>query len=237
LPTVVRYPVEGPAGPYPLIVFAHGFNTTPETYANLLHAWAGAGYVVAAPAFPRTAADRPLDEEDLINQPGDISFVITRLLEASRGPGPLTGRIDPARIGVAGHSDGGITTLGAGYNSCCRDARISADVVGAADLHDFPGGTYFSAAGPPLLVIQGDQDTLNPPEFSQQVFDDAHSPKYLLWLINAQHLEPYTSDQPHLQVVEQATTAFFDTYLKARPDGPARLRAAASSSLASLRAG
>jgi fermentation-respiration switch protein FrsA (DUF1100 family) len=109
--------------------------------------------------------------------------------------------------------------------------------VGAADEHDFAGGTYFSPGGPPLLVIQGDQDTLNPPESSQQVFDDAHSPKYLLWLISAQHLEPYTSDQPHLQVVEQATTAFFDIYLKGRADGPARLRAAAGNNLATLRVG
>ena len=45
LETVVRYPATG--GPYPLIVFGHGYALTPGTYSRLLQAWARAGYVVA----------------------------------------------------------------------------------------------------------------------------------------------------------------------------------------------
>jgi predicted dienelactone hydrolase len=80
LETVVRYPAAG--GSYPLIVFGHGFALTPARYAGLLRAWTEAGYVVAAPVFPlgNAAAPGGPNESDLINQPKDMSFVISRLL-------------------------------------------------------------------------------------------------------------------------------------------------------------
>ena len=90
LVTYVRYPARGAAagsetaeaspaaGPFPLVVFAHGFNVTPATYARLLASWARAGYVVAAPLFPLTNPHAPggPDESDVVNQPGDVSFTI-----------------------------------------------------------------------------------------------------------------------------------------------------------------
>jgi predicted dienelactone hydrolase len=112
LETVVRYPATG--GPYPLIVFAHGYALTPETYSRLLGAWARAGYVVAAPAFPleRAGARGGPDQSDLVNEPRDVSFVIGRLLAL----GALAGRIDPARIAVAGHSDGAVVALAVAFD-------------------------------------------------------------------------------------------------------------------------
>ena len=98
LVTVVRYPAVGApsardlpnaqperaGGPFPLVVFAHGYRLAPYTYAQLLNAWAQAGYVVAAPAFPLTNADAPVvDRSDLINQPQDVRFVISRLASAA----------------------------------------------------------------------------------------------------------------------------------------------------------
>jgi hypothetical protein len=245
---VIRYPVDGPANeaetlggagsrlgrPFPLIVFAHGYDTTPGAYAELLHAWASAGYVVAAPSFPRATAGGPLDEGDLDNQPGDVSFVITQVLEAA----PLAGLVDAAHIGAAGHSDGASTTAGIGYDSCCRDSRLAADAVMEGDEHSYPGGSWFPAGGAPaLLVIQADHDTFNPPALGRAVYDGGRSPKYLLWLLNAQHLQPYTSDAAHLGVVEAVTTAFFDRYLKGRVDSVAAMRSAATPGLATLTSG
>jgi len=93
LVTIVRYPAMGPARrtdvtdatparnaePFPLIVFGHGFAVTPHPYAALLRAWARAGYVVAAPIFPLENAHAPggPNESDLVNQPGDMSVVIS----------------------------------------------------------------------------------------------------------------------------------------------------------------
>src|SRR5205807_8770133 len=104
LATVIRYPAAGPrsgvdapaaaparaGGPFPLVIFGHGFAVTPGPYARLLDAWARAGYVVAAPIFPLGNAHAPggPNESDIVNQPRDMSVVISRLLglgEARRG--------------------------------------------------------------------------------------------------------------------------------------------------------
>lgn len=246
LPTVVLYPAagsasdpplagapSGPGGPFPLIVFAHGFNSSPAVYASLLDAWAGAGYVVAAPEFPRSVAGAHVDESDLDHQPADISFVISSLL----GGALPAGLVDAGRIGMAGQSDGAVTAVGVGYNTCCHDPRVKADVVMAGDAHDFAGGSYFAKGAPPLLVFQGDQDGSNNPALAQQLYDAAPSPKTLIMLVGAQHLPPFTTDGPHLAIVEAATLGFFDHYLKGSSDGLARVIAAARSPLATLMSG
>ena len=160
LVTVVRYPAAG--GPYPLIVFGHGYALTPARYARLLRAWTEAGYVVAAPVFPLGNANAPggPNESDLVNQPQDMSVVIARMLVLNgRAKGVLGGKVDPSRIAVAGHSDGAETALAVAYDHRYRDRRIRAAIVlsGAA----LPGMGPFPRTGPPLLAVQGTADTTN----------------------------------------------------------------------------
>ncbi|MDX6468243.1 MAG: hypothetical protein QOF75_46 [Gaiellaceae bacterium] len=216
LETVVRYPETGQAEP--LIVFGHGFTLTPARYAHLLRAWTAAGYVVAAPVFPLENAAAPggPNESDLVNEPRDLSFVITSLLALNaRADSVLHGKIDPSRIAVAGHSDGAVAALGAAYDARFRDRRVDAAIVlsGAA----FPGMGPFPAGGPPLLAVQGTADPINAPATTAGYFERARRPKFLLWLLGASHLPPYTEQEPQLAIVERATTAFLDHYLKGRP--------------------
>ena len=216
LTTIVRYPRKG--GPHPLIVFAHGFALTPQTYTRLLDAWARAGYVVAAPIFPRENANAPggPTQSDLINQPRDITVVITRLLALDRrGHDVLQDKIDPTRIAVAGHSDGGVTALAVAYDPRFRDARIRAAVVlsGAA----LAGMGSFQRREPPLLAVQGTADPINAPATTASFFRLAHRPKFLLWLLGAPHRSPYTTQEPQLDIVEETTLAFLGHYLDHRP--------------------
>jgi fermentation-respiration switch protein FrsA (DUF1100 family) len=213
------------AGPYPLVVFAPGFDRDPSSYVPLLTAWTRAGYVVAAPTFPLTNPNAVggLDESDIVNQPGDLSFVISQLTHASRGdPAPFAGLIDPARIGVAGHSDGADAALVAADGSCCRDPRISAVIVMAGAALPW-GGRYFTRPGPPLLAIQGSADAFNPPSFSQDLYREAPAPKYLLWFPGADHLQPFVGSGPLEAVVREVSVAFLDRYLGERPRSPIRL--------------
>jgi dienelactone hydrolase len=240
LVTLIRYPALGPvrsgdhlaatparrAGGFPLIVFGHGFAVTPAPYAALLRAWTRAGYVVAAPLFPLENANAPggPDESDLVNQPGDVSFLITRLLALSRARrGLLAGMVDPARIGVAGHSDGGETALAVAYDSHFLDRRVRAAVILSGAR--IPGAGALTSSGershpaPALLAVQGTADTVNPPSFTNAFFTIVPRPKYLLSLIGASHLPPYTGEQPQLRIVERVSIAFLDGYLAAgRPD-------------------
>lgn len=214
LVTYIRYP-RGRGGPFPLVVFGHGFAVTPGLYAPLLDAWARAGFVVAAPLFPVENANAPggPDESDLVNQPGDVSFVISRLLTANASVhSPLRGLIDPAKIAVAGQSDGGETALAVAYDNRFLDRRVRAAVIlSGAEL---PGGTLrFGAGNPPLLAVQGTADTINPPRLTDAFFRAASPPKFLLALLGAAHLPPYSTNARELAVVQHVTIAFLDRYL------------------------
>ena len=238
--TYVRYPALGapdrtdllnaPAaradGPFPLVIFGHGFAVTPALYARLLQSWARAGYIVAAPVFPLENANAPggPDESDLVNQPADMRFVISRVLAASSaGSGPLAGLVDPTQIAVTGQSDGGDTALAVAYDRYYRDPRVSAAVILSGAEIPGLGGFTFPPGGPPLLATQGTADTVNPPSFTNAFFNAARRPKYLLSLIGAEHLPPYSDQQPQLAIVERVTIAFLDGYLKHSPGAPARL--------------
>jgi predicted dienelactone hydrolase len=240
LVTYVRYPALGapgqtdvlgatPAsagGPYPLVVFGHGFAVTPQLYARLLQSWARAGYVVAAPVFPLGNADAPggPDEADVVNQPSDMSFVISSLLSLSRpGAGSLAGLVEPAQIAVAGHSDGGETALAVAYSRRFHDPRVSAAVILSGAEMSGVGGYSFTQGRLPLLAAQGTADTFNEPKYTHAYFKLAPRPKFLLRLLGAGHLPPYTYQQPQLAIVERATIAFLDRYLKREPEALQRL--------------
>jgi dienelactone hydrolase len=231
LVTYVRYPAVGSPsvtdapnatpdradGPFPLVVFGHGFAVTPDLYKRLLQAWARAGYVVAAPLFPRENANAPggPDESDLINQPVDMSFVISRVLALAEQPAdPFDGLVNAARIAVSGQSDGGDTALAVTYNPSFRDPRVDAAVILSGAELPGSGPLAFTAGEPPLLATQGTADTVNPPSLTQEFFSAAQRPKYLLSLLGAEHIGPYSHQQPQLGIVEKVTTAFLDGYLK-----------------------
>ena len=213
------YTPRGEVAGRPLIVFAHGSGGNPDFYRVLLEAWAAAGYVVAAPRLPSA---RP-------NQPGDVSFVISEMLRLHAG------LVDAGRIGVAGHSAGGVTALGVGFNTCCLDRRVRAAAVLAADAPPFPGGTYFTGIHTPLLVVHGRADPTVPFAEGQRIFTEALPPKLMLSVPassvpSADHARPFvgTENRPlaDTRVVMATTIGFFDRYLVDDRDAMARLRKA-----------
>jgi dienelactone hydrolase len=253
LVTVIRYPaaidssrmdvLAAPparsAGPFPLVVFAEGYDITPAPYARLLQTWAQDGYVVAAPIFPLSNADAPggPDESDLVNQPTDMSFVITQMLRGdARRRGILSHLLNPHAVAVTGQSDGGSTGLAAAYDEHYVDHRIDAAMILSGAMIPGIGGYTFPPPSPPLLAVQGTGDTVNAPASTYHYFALAPEPKFLLSLFGAPHLGPYTDEQPQLGIVERTTTAFLDRYLKHETGALLRMQRAGNvPNLASLR--
>jgi dienelactone hydrolase len=245
LNTEVRYPASGrggeraipnaspqqASGPFPLIVFGHGFELLPVDYWRLMNAWARAGYVVAAPIFPDENHDAPggPDENDLVNQPEDMKFVISQMQAADRAPtGPFSGLIDATQVAVAGHSDGGDTALAVAYDESegVRDPQVKAAVILAGAEIPYLPAFAFPGGGPPLLAVQGTADLVNHPSDTAAYFQAASTPKYLLQLFGAEHLPPYTVQEPQLSIVERVSVDFLNRYLKQRAGSLAAMSAA-----------
>jgi fermentation-respiration switch protein FrsA (DUF1100 family) len=208
LTTLVWYPATTAGGPWPVVVFAHGFEVGPDPYVALCEAWAAAGYVVAAPEFPLTDAEVAgdyLDESDIDNQPDDVRFVFASLLAPDS---PLAGLVDAGRLAVAGHSDGGVTAL----------------AVAGAPLPGLRGVIALSAApayegavdSPPLLVVQGDDDDIDPYENGVAVYEQASAPRFLLTLLGGGHLPPFLDGSDYLDAVDRVAVDFLDRYVAGR---------------------
>jgi predicted dienelactone hydrolase len=236
LPTVIRYPATGSpngranagatpasaAGPFPLLVFSQGYDMPAAAYSWLMNAWTSAGYVVAAPTYPRTDPTSPggPDEADIVNHPADLRSVIASLRKPHiLGAKSITGLIDTTRVAVIGQSDGGDVSLAVAAGSCCRDRTVKAAVIlSGAELEAF-GGTYYTAGSVPLLVVQGSADTINPPGCSIELYDQAPRPKFYLELIGAQHLQPYVDSGRDRSLIAGAVLGFLRRYLKGRSSG------------------
>jgi dienelactone hydrolase len=234
--TIVRYPI-GLRGPFPLIVFGHGYAVTPAPYSSLLDTWTKAGYIVAAPVFPLENANAPggPNENDLPNQPGDMSLVISSLLRpATPAAAKIASLMDPRHIAVSGQSDGGDTALAVAYDPSVRDPRVTAAVILSGMEDPFAHQFAMPADGPPLLAIQGTADTINPPATTHAFFDGASAPKYLLMLVGAGHLPPYTEPGLELTTVEHMTLAFLNHYFKGRSRAFPRYLAARSAGPGSI---
>ena len=232
----MRFPAGGPTsvpegdldpdqtgGPFPLVVFAHDVDRSAARYDQLLHGLAAAGYVVAAPDFPLTSSafDGPAVDQDVLNQPGDLKFLISKLLTANDQPGVLQNLISD-RIAVAGHADGGLTAPAAGYNSCCTDSRVKAVVGLSTAKARFPDTWFTAPTGPAYLGVHGDKDGVVPIDAGQSLFRAAPRPRYFVTVAGGDHESLYT-DGAEAPAVARLMAEFFDAELKHDPAGSATL--------------
>lgn len=219
-------------GPYPVIVFAHGYGVDPNTYRALLVSWATAGYVVLAPFFPDTSAEgieaqHGVDTElDMFNQPADVAFVVSQVRDAGRGKASpsasfLVGLVDSGEVILAGQSDGADTVAALVYDHAYSSSFASmgtrpsavALLSGAEWTRD---GDVYSArpgGGPPALVVQSLTDACNYPSDSSQLYNMMRGKKWFLALDDATHLGPYVGIGAAAVTVKKVTLAFFDLAL------------------------
>jgi dienelactone hydrolase len=176
--------------PYPLIIYSHGFSSFKDEGAYLCSQLASRGYVVMSPEFPFTNLFAPggPDFADVVNQPGDVSFLIdTMLTWNGEQESPFEGGVDPRRIGLTGLSLGGLTTLLATFHPDLRDPRIRAAAPIAAPS-DFLGEAFYENARVPLMLLYSDLDAMVDFEGSGVVSAaSSRAPRFFVTFFGAAH--------------------------------------------------
>ncbi len=212
-------------GPYPLILHAHGAAGDARKFTVLAGAWARHGYVVVVPNFPltRDQSGGSVVIGDYVHQPADLHFVLDQVLHLAATPNrPLTGKIDRRHIGLSGLSLGGATAYGFGFNTCCRDPRITAVIIMSGIR--LPFGDHPYVFDKPILIFHGTADPTIPYSTAGPVYASVKPPKYFVTLLGAGHAPEYEdTPDPHDGVVIAATLDFWNTYLKAQHASRARL--------------
>jgi dienelactone hydrolase len=224
------------AGAFPLVVMVHGYAASAADYATLDTELAAAGFVVAAPDFPRSSsAATSSPSRDIVGQAADVSFVLDQLLDLETVPTALFGSISPGPVAVLGHSDGGVTAAGVAFNAAAADPRIGAAVVMSGGAFSFSGSWFTTENPPALLAIHGTADEVNPFAASQDLYDEATGARWLVAVDGGSHSGPFTTDTT-VSDVGALIAGFLHAYLEGDADAAAQLPALAEAGALSLAA-
>lgn len=179
-------------GPFPVVLFSHGYAGFPEQSADLVTHLASWGFVVVAPDHVErslsgllgTAAKGVPKRTD----PEVLSDALdTALAQADDASSPLHGLLDPKRVAVAGHSAG----AGAAYLTASSDPRVKAFIsysVGNGQPDASGKAPERPVPKVPGMVMLGTADGIIPAADSRAVYAGMAPPKHLVEIADAGHL-------------------------------------------------
>ena len=196
----IDYPTS--AGPHPLIVFSHGFGGSGRAYVGFSSHWASNGYVVIKPTHRDNFKLMDITPADFRDRVADLKFVLDSIPALEQKYPELKGKIDPAKIGVGGHSLGAMTAmLIAGVRTfpgpvSYADARVKAAIaMSPQGPRESWGLTRESWAEVkiPMLYMTGDRDEgideNETPEWRREAFElSPAGDKWLVFIAGAGHL-------------------------------------------------
>jgi predicted dienelactone hydrolase len=178
-------------GPYPVVLFSHGYAGFPEQSADLVTHLASWGFVVIAPDHVErslsgllgTAAQGVAKREDPDVLSASLDAAIT---DAKADDSPLHDLMDLDEVAVAGHSAG----ASAAYLTASSDDRVKAFIsysVGNGRA-DEGGAEPRPVPKVPGMVMVGTSDGIIDPAESRAVYEGMEPPKYLVEIDGAGHL-------------------------------------------------
>jgi predicted dienelactone hydrolase len=169
----------------PLVIFSHGLCSLQTDYLFLTAFLASYGFVAAAPEHPgdtlSTCNTQDAVYDAFVNRPADISFVIDSVLALNEASDAfLHNAIDPAHVGVMGHSFGGLTTL----RVSASDRRVIAGLALAPGINSSIAHAVdneIARIAIPMMIQEGDLDPFVPFERTgHHVYSLLPQPRYLV---------------------------------------------------------
>jgi predicted dienelactone hydrolase len=183
---VLDAPLDASGGPYPVLMFSHGSCGYPLQSNFLLPLIASRGFVVVAPPHPGneifdgpSCSSAAAQVASFVERPQDIKYALDQMLAANAdASSPFFGALDPTRLGMSGHSFGGLTT----YVVVQHDPRYRMAVpMAPAGQVDEKGVTI------PSLTMISQLDSLVNNDANRQAYANSSAPKYLVEILNAGH--------------------------------------------------
>jgi predicted dienelactone hydrolase len=259
----IPYRIYAPAdatNPCPVIVFSHGLGGTREGYGYLGTHWASNGYIVIHLQHPgsddaawrggttpeerlKTMQSAAANLKNSVDRPRDVSFAIDQLPTLATNPA-LRARPDTNRIGIAGHSFGGYTTLAvAGQKFGPRglslgDPRVKAGIPMGAPVQKGAKTDGYKAIQIPLLHMSGTRDDSiigdTKPAERRVPFDNIDAAdQYFVNFIGGDHMvfsgqrfrgDSDPTDPRNHRLIQLGTLTFWNAYLRDDPKAKAWLR-------------
>jgi len=202
-----------PGGPFPVLVYIHGWGGLRNINQDQLEYLASYGYIVVsadhtygalATVFPdgRVALNDPdalpegvPDEEHdraanllVRTYAADVGFMLDQLeaLNANDPDGRFTGQMNLERLGVFGHSTGG----GAAIELCAQDARCKAAFGQDAWVEPVSTAVQESAITQPLLLINSETWRTGENSVLQRaILENTHDDAFLLSITGTRHYD------------------------------------------------
>lgn len=239
-------------GPFPLVVFSHGGGESREAFTYLGTHWAKNGYIAVFLTHPGSDRKSIAEQQGLRGmggvrdfhlRPGDVHFVLDKLLSDDPGSPLVKDRLARDQIAVAGQCAGSSTALAmvglrvdlpGKPDATFLDPRFKCAIAlspqpGTQRNNPLREGSW-AGIEVPTLVVTGTRDFNWSPEARAipnrtRIPFDGLPPgeKFLVEIKDAEH-NAFTDSVPfyparerdprHHLWIQQATTAFLDAYLK-----------------------
>jgi len=237
LQVAVWIPHRGTPGPWPIIIFSHGFYGCNTQVSFLMRSLAGVGYAVFAPAHrDMDCTDPSVFEQKSVESfavPGswtdtkfadrahDIEHLLDVLAKDPRYRGSL---FDWKQVGLIGHSLGGYTVLSvAGAWPQLKDARVKAVLALSPFALPFIRNKTLGGLDAPVMYQGGTRDGMTLfLKMPDGAYAQSPAPKYFVEFDKMGHRGWTDADVTQHEDIESYSEAFFDLYLKGKPF-PAKL--------------
>ncbi|HVN63992.1 MAG TPA: alpha/beta fold hydrolase [Candidatus Binataceae bacterium] len=220
-------------GPWPIVIFSHGFHGCATQSTFLTDAMAKAGYAVFAPDHKDAACGnlrawrgrpeepfsdpRSWDEKTYADRADDVEKLLNAL---SADPRYRTAQFDWNRIALAGHSLGGYTVMElAGAWPSRRDPRVKAVLALSPFSAPFILRKTLGGIDAPVMYQGGTWDTGITPFINKGdgAYAQTPAPKYFVEFDGAGHFAWTDLRAKYHRAIVDYSLAFLDHYLKGKP--------------------